>query len=701
MFTRNKIRGGRGTDTTPLINDLPEVEKKRDLIRKCLERAIDITTKDEESNNVLHIIASMPKKEKIIWLAKIPKNQLAKAINAENKNGQTPMQIAFHAKINKKSHYHRTISTNDSTLKFIVALLNNGAKVDQLQLSEEYLAALSNSQKNYHINFLKKLASKYKITQVNTNITKCDSGFESGPDDTDSMPSTHEIKTTEPILTENKSKNPYATIQETKEGFDSSLKTIKGKNLANFKKYLEKISVTTTDTEGNNILHLIASMLRKKKITRLNLILKSEISKDQLEKAINAENKNGLTPMQVAINAENKNGLTPMQVALSAKINKESHHHNTIPDSDNTLEFIIKLLKNGADPSQLQLSEALSQSTRNYYYDFLKKLAQSSKDKAIPSKDKIIHTIDHIIYGRYPLHLAVLRQDQNMFSALLLKNYSITKMDAEGNNILHLIASMPNKTKITWLNLIPKNGTFNDQLTEAINATNKNGRTPIQAAIVNKITKDTHRTFTISDNTVNFCIKLLNHPVLNNEAKSEDCRRHFVLPGKYSSDRYIKFLQKLIKDERINADHTKDILGDILKEQIAQHQENKKLNKGIKNTRNNCWTKTKKCGKVILDFINPNKTVDRMTKLAIAALTVVAAFFTFVIIAFAAINGQLPIAAAVPIMLAFVVTPIVIKYFQSNNELEKTDNSAKNEKPNSRMTDILTGTFKNGVRVLN
>ena len=581
-------------------------------------------------------------------------------------------------------------------------MLNNGAKVEQLHLSAEHLAALPKSKLDYYSRCLKKLTNKYKITRANDYSS--DDGYGSGPDNTDSMPSTHETKKTEPIVAENK--NPYATIQKIEEGCDNSLKAIKGKNLANFKKYLGKISVTTTDKEGNNILHLIASMPREKKITRLNLILKAGISKDQLENAINAEN---------------KNGQTPMQVALSAKINKEIHHHNTIPDSDNTLEFIIKLLKNGADHSQLQLSAehlaALSNFQKNYHINFLKKLAQSSKDEAIPSKDKIRQTIDHIVYGRYPLHLAVLKEDQDMFSNLLLQNslttnidresdnkdYSIADTDEEGNNILHLIASMPNKTKITWLNLIPKCGTFNDQLTEAINATNKNGRTPIQVAIVNKITKDTHRTFTISDNTVTFCIKLLNHLVLSNQAKSEDCRRHFVLPGKYSSDRYIKLLQNFTKDERIHANHTTCILDDILKEQIAQHQENKKLNKGMKNTRNNCWAKTKKCGKVILDFINPNKTVDRMTKLAIAALTVVAAFFTFVIIAFAAINGQLSIAAAVPIMLAFVVTPIVIKYFQSNNELEKTDNSAqnKNEKPNSRMTDILTGAFKNGVRVLN
>lgn len=528
MLIINNTIGGSGIDTIPLINNLPEVAKKRDLIRKCLKGSINITTEDEKGDTVLYIIASIPKKEKITWLnlilkAGISKDQLEKVINAKNRDVLTTMQKALHSKINKKSYYHRTISSSDNTFRFIVVFLNSGAKVNQLQLSEEYLEALSSSQKkNYHINFLKKLISKYTITQVNTNITQCDSGFESAPEDINTKSLIHETKKTEPILAKNKSKNPYSTIHEnskTKEGFDSSLKAVKEKNLANFKKYLGKISVTTKDKEGNNI--------------------------------------------------------------------------------------------------------------------------------------------------------------------------------------LHLIASMPNKTKITWLNIISKYGTFDDKLTEAINATNKKGYTPIQVAIVNKITKDTHRAFTISDNTVNFCIKLLNHIVLNNEAKSEDCRLHFVLPGKHSSDRYIKFLQKLIKDERINAIHTKDILDDTLKEQIAQHKENKKLNNGIKNTRNNCWNKAKKCGKVTLDFINPNKTVDRMTKLAIAALTVVAAFFTFVIIAFAAINGQLPIAAAVPIMLAFVVNPIVIKYFQSNNGLEETDNSAKNEKHDSRMTDILTGAFNNSVRVLN
>ncbi|VVC27420.1 Ankyrin repeat-containing domain,Ankyrin repeat [Cinara cedri] len=700
MFTRNKIRGGCGTDITPLINDLLGVAKKGGLIKKYLKGAINITNEDEEGNNVLHIIASMPRKEKITWLniilkVGISKDQLKKAINAKNRDGLTPMQKALHAKINKKSHYHSTISSSDNTFRFIVLLLNNGAKTDHLQLSEEYLAALSKSQENYRINFLTKLTSK-KIKQVNTNITHCDSGFESCPDDADTRTSTHQTKKTEPVLAENNSENPYATIQnssKTKDDFNSSLKSVKEKNLANFEKYLEKICVTTTDTEVNNILHLIASMPRKKKITRLNLILKTEIPKDQLAKAINTEN---------------KNGLTPMQVALSTKINKESHHHNAITDSDNTLEFIIKLLKNGANPSHLQLSEALSKSRRNYYYYFLKKLALSSKDK-------IRQTIDHIIYGRYPLHLAVLKEDQDMFSNLLLqdssvtnidkesnnKDYSITDINEEGNNILHLIALMPNKAKITWLNLISKDVSFNNQLTEAINATNKKGYTPIQVAIVKKITKDAHRAFTIFDNTVNFCIRLLKHPALNNETKSEDYRRHFVLHGKYSRDRYIKFLQKLIKDERINAGHAKDSLDDILKEQIAQHQENKKLNKDIKNARNNCWIKTKKCGKVILDFINPNKTVDRMTKLAIAALAVIAAFFTFIIIAFAAINGQLPIAAAVPIMLVFVVTPTVIKYFQINNELEKIDNSAKNEKPNSRVNDALTRAFKNGIRVLN
>ncbi|WMT84928.1 ankyrin repeat domain-containing protein [Wolbachia endosymbiont of Listronotus oregonensis] len=401
--------------------------------RKYLKDCTDISSiKDEKGNNILHLIASLEKKQKCkflgILIKTVTKEDLAQLINSEN---QDALQVALINKITKEKHESHTIQNNDNTLKFLTKLLEHGASSDNLGLSTKELQGLKEEQKTYYRNFLEKLAEQGKKSKLKPEIK---------------------------INTEAKIKEIIPRTINTPDSNDNYQLhlAIKNNDKELFKELLQKgADISLKDTDDNNALHLIVKPETKQKLKLLHILLEAS-QKEQFIKAVN-DKKEGQTPLHLvlqriqeksenrslkkfektnrykalelflqngaditvqdkdeknalhyiasfkgeqkvtclelilnsvekekfskAANATNEKERTPLQVALITKTTKDKHNLVNPKSRDNTIKFCVKLVQNGVDPKQLILPERL---WSKEYYKIIKGIEKSMGRALIP-----------------------------------------------------------------------------------------------------------------------------------------------------------------------------------------------------------------------------------------------------------------------------------------------------------------------------
>lgn len=402
--------------------------------KKYLKDCTDISSlKDKEGKNILHLIASLEKKQKLKFLNILIKTatekNLVQLVDSENQEGKTPFQVALIDKITKEKHESHTIRSNDNTLKFLAKLLEYGAK---LSLPREDLEKLSQEQNEYCRKFLEKLAEKAELKQeIKINIEA-------------------EVKEIVAHIVNTPNSNSHYPLHL----------AIKNKDEKSFKELLQKgADISLKDGEGNNALHLIVTKLeREQRLKFLSISLEVD-QKEQFIKAVNDKNDNEQTPLHrllqhikeknedrsctdrkfektkryktlelllkngaditvqdkdeknalhyialfkgeqkvtclelilnsvekekfsKAANATNEKERTPLQVALITKTTKDKHNLVNPKSRDNTIKFCVKLLQNGVDPKQLILPERL---WSKEYYQIIKGIEKSMGRALIP-----------------------------------------------------------------------------------------------------------------------------------------------------------------------------------------------------------------------------------------------------------------------------------------------------------------------------
>lgn len=276
----DRINGISDSDNdVQLLNAIQNGNNRK--FRKYLKDCTNVSgITDKKGNNILHLIASLKKKQKLKFLDTLIKianeKNLVQLVDSENQEGKTPFQVALINKIIKGKHDSHTIQDNDKTLKFLTKLLEYGASSDNLGLSTKELQYLKEEQKTYYCDFLEKLAKSVKKPELKSEIrTKIK----------EIIP--HTINT-----------------PDSNDNYQLHL-AIKDKSEKSFKKLLKKgADISLKDTNGNNALHLIVLELKKKrKFEFSNIILnvskeeEKEYLKAQFKKAINAENTAKQTPL--------------------------------------------------------------------------------------------------------------------------------------------------------------------------------------------------------------------------------------------------------------------------------------------------------------------------------------------------------------------------------------------------------------------
>ncbi|MDG7054933.1 MAG: ankyrin repeat domain-containing protein [Wolbachia endosymbiont of Menacanthus eurysternus] len=683
---------------------LKAVKKGRRKFEKWQKKSsVDIRNiRDEEGSNILHLIARLKKKQKCrslnFLIERISEEDLAKLINSKNWDGKTPLQVALIDKIKKGKHGSHTIQDNDNTLKFLVTLLEHGAKPDQLSLSAEDLGKLSKKQNEYYREFLEKLAERKP--EIRTQVEEIIERTINTPDNSGNY-----------LL--------HSAIKNNKKNF--------------FKELLQKgADVSLKDANGDNALHLIAKLEKEQKLEFLNAVL--NISKWEGKEPLKAQ-------LREAIKAANQEGKTPMQMALTAKVIK--NRHNLIAWEDNTIKFCIKLLEGGAHPNQLKLAESsLFQERKAHYHSFLLKLSKSVQKSELDQETKNLVTIQvgKIINDGYPLHQAVLDRNIDNFNELLRSGYDITTknaeentvlhyavkldegakyeftelileknkelvntpnrkqqtpihqllqhikeksenrlctdrkfektnryktlelllrngaditaQDKEGNNALHYIASLKGEQKVTCLKLISSlmegKKISEDQLSKAINAINGEGRTPLQVALIKKAEKGKHLsqmktifdpTFR-EDNTTKFCAKLLQNGANPDSLDLKD--------EKFHTDSYYLVLRDL-RDYR-KTPHTVQEKARETKKQLEKKYNIKTFSGQLQSTAQSVGSSIKEAasntGKAlsaIAKYIDPASRTRELLAITITVTVIAMAAFAF-------FQGQVGIGAAIPII---------------------------------------------------
>lgn len=412
--------------------------------RKYLKDCTDISSiKDEKGNNILHLIASLEKKQKCKFLGTliktVTKEDLAQLINSEN---QTPFQVALINKVTKEKHESNTIRSNDNTLKFLTKLLEHGASSDNLELSTEELQNLKEEQKTYYRNFLEKLAESVKKSKLDQktensvvikiakitdggyplhkavsdkNIDRFNDLLQRGDDITTKNADGDTVlhcavtlkkeakcnftqlileKNKELVNTRNKQQTPLHRLLQYIEK-KSGKQSCTGKNFEKTKRYetLELLlkngaDITVQDKDEKNALHYIASFKGEQKVACLELILglveNETISKDKLGEAINAKNGEGSTPLELALKKKAKKG--------SIEYLSQETIFDLATNYDNTTKFCAALLQNG-DSGSLWLKDPEFH-TKKYYLTLrdLKDYSgtpQKAQEKAKELKEKL------------------------------------------------------------------------------------------------------------------------------------------------------------------------------------------------------------------------------------------------------------------------------------------------------------------------
>ncbi len=310
--------------------------------KKYLKDCTDISSiKDEKGNNILHLIASLKKKQKCKFLGTliktVTKEDLAQLVDSKNSKSQDALQVALINKITKEKHESNTIRSNDNTLKFLTKLLEHGASHDQLELPEESLKKLSKGQNKYYRKFLEKLAEKAELKQ--------------------------EIKT----KTEAKVKEIVAhTVNTPNTNSDYPLHlAIKNNDKELFKELLQEgANISLEGANKNNALHHIALLKGEYKIKYLKLILdfekKGVISSEELHKAINAQNKDDKYPAQVALIRQTEKIPSKLKdFSRWARSRPTKHYY--------TAEFCAELLQNGAENKSDHITIPKEHRKQKYY----------------------------------------------------------------------------------------------------------------------------------------------------------------------------------------------------------------------------------------------------------------------------------------------------------------------------------------------
>lgn len=547
-------------------------------------------------------------------------------------------------KVSKNSHEPMTFKCG--AIERCKELLKNGAYPHRLVLFKEDFNALSKKQKEYYLEFLKRLnkivqKSKYIsqekkekvaniVKQINNIVKK-------------------EINTRVKEKSHDKSDDSGigSCIESCSEEDSYSLESSSEDELHS-NNIEDGPSTSRKDQKSNEVinnLHAIARQSGKQKCEFLDKVIQNT-PQESLESYINSQ----------------KDGKTPLQVALIAKVSKTKHKSNTVRDNDNTLKFIAKLLQHGADHTGLKLLPDqlcdLNKEQTTYYYGFLKKLSESIKQSELDQKikDKIIIKIAEIIDNGYPLHSAVRNKEKDRFFNLLKIDCDITTQDEEGNNVLHYIALLKKNKKVDYLDRVLNYKIPKYKLYEAVNAVNNEGYTPLQVALTTKARKPKieylkQETFfdlkAVDNNTTQFCAKLLESGASPDslELKDRESKNEF---NQFHTKRYYFALRNLKYYPETPPNARKEARGlkEKLEEKYGCRTASKACKSGAKSVAKGCKSgvkyvakKTKSAVKAIGRFIDPGR---RAFIAAVAAVTITIIIITIIAFAEGAIS---PIAA--------------------------------------------------------
>ncbi|MDR3132256.1 MAG: hypothetical protein LBU02_04150 [Rickettsiales bacterium] len=283
--------------------------------------------------------------------------------------------------------------------------------------------------------------------------------------------------------------------------------------------------------------------------------------------------------------------------AIERKVTKEKHKRERPRGRDGTIKECKKLFKEGASPEVLtELEESLrgQEKYHRYYVQcFLPVLKRKISKELDPlEKEKIKQVISGVTrkssnqnhYSRRDsqdsgigsdndderqtdnrsindrLLEAAKRGNKTKIKKHVQEGAYISAKDGKGNNALHYIAALPRgQQRVACLNLIlslvKKGEISKDELSEAINP--KEGQTPIQKLLFNKITKEEHSSESVSgkigkflkrpleydDNTIEAAIKLfeLGANIDDLQLSKEELQNLDRDHERY----YLKFLEKL------------------------------------------------------------------------------------------------------------------------------------------------------------
>ncbi|WP_264704262.1 ankyrin repeat domain-containing protein [Wolbachia endosymbiont (group B) of Apotomis betuletana] len=409
-------------------------------------------------------------------------NKLDKHINKNEKQDKKDKQLynIIERKVKKEKHQHEKPGSRDGTLKECKRLFKEGASPEVLTKLEESLREQEKYHRYYVQCFLpvlgeviersKRISNETK-KQVISEVTKScfsrhseqDSGYGSDFEDEINGISDSDSDFEDGINGISDSDNDVQLLNAIQNG-----------NNRKFRKYLKDCTNVSgiTDEKGNNILHLIASLKKKQKLKFLDTLIKIANEKNLVQ----------------LVDSENQEGKTPFQVALINKIKKGKHDSHTIQDNDNTLKFLVKLLKYRAKLSlPTEDLEKLSKKQNEYYLKFLEKLAERKPEIKTKVEEVIAHTINTPDSNdNYQLHLAIKDNDKERFEELLQKGADISLKDTDGNNALHLIVlELKQKRKFEFSNIIlnvskeEEKEYLKAQFKKAINAENTAKQTPL------------------------------------------------------------------------------------------------------------------------------------------------------------------------------------------------------------------------------
>ncbi|WP_353288225.1 ankyrin repeat domain-containing protein [Wolbachia endosymbiont (group A) of Tromatobia lineatoria] len=652
--------------------------------RKYLKDCTDISSiKAEEGKNILHLIASLEKKQKCKFLGTliktVTKEDLAQLVDSENQDEKTPLQVALINKITKEKHESHTIQDNDNTLKFLTKLLEHGASSDNLGLSTKKLQDLKEEQKTYYRNFLEKLAEQGKNSKLKPEIK---------------------------INTEAKIKEIIPRTINTPDSNDNYQLhlAIKNNDKELFKELLQKgADISLKDTDDNNALHLIVKPETKQKLKLLHILLEAS-QKEQFIKAVN-DKKEGQTPLhQVLQCIQEKSENRSLKKFEKTKRYKtlelllQNGADITVQDKDekNALHYIASFkgeqkvaclkLTLGKDEFSKAIN-AVNGKEQTPLHQVLQRIQEKSKEPSLKNKIKNVIKKEFKDTGRY-----------KTLELFLQNGADITVQDKDEKNALHYIALFEGKQKVTCLKLIlglvKERKISEDQLREAVNAPNGEGNTPLELALKKKAEKRSIEhllqgtifdTATAYDNTTKFCTMLL-------EIGADPCSLELKDP-KFHTKKYYLTLRDL-KDYSETPQKAQEKAKE-LKEKLEEKYHCKTASKKCKSGIKEAGSGIKKGVSAVAGFIDPAKRTRELLAITIT-ITVIA------MVTFAFFQVQMAIGAAIPIIATagVICLTLTLGFSGIKKFFEKSTNKAQdifNDKNRSNSTTEQNQASKNPI----